>query len=163
MIEYIQGDIIKSFEKLDNVVLLHQENVISKYKKGFAKVLYDKYPNAYKQVTEDYFGNIVTTKFDENKYIVNFYSQFYPGKPYKKDDKYDDRVVALKECLSNLLYDFYGTNFLNNATIILPLIASGLAKDITKEYTSDLDYFQRYIAPIIEKYLEDYNVKVYYL
>ncbi len=48
-------------------------------------------------------------------------------------------------------------------SIILPLIASGLAKMRTKDCISDLDYFKKYIAPTVEECLIDMNVTVYYL
>ena len=175
MIEYIQGDIIKAFEELDDVVLLHQENCSSLHKKGFAKVLYDKYPQANSNsVMSQYFGNIYDTNINSGKYIINLYSQYYPGNPSNKPGKYQgfevidnyvNRIKALQYCLKGVVYfvDNLEETLQDKYTIIMPLIASGLAKDSTKEYTSDLDYFQRYIASVIEEYLEDYNVKVYYL
>lgn len=168
MIEYIQGDIIKAFEELDNVVLCHIDNCNSLYKAGFAKILYNKYPKANpNSVMSQYFGDIIKNYIEDNKYIINLYSQYYPGKPSDKlgkyqgfelPDNYNNRIKALEHCLYQIT-EIISEDYI----IIMPLIASGLAKDTTKEYSSDLDYFKRYIAPIIEKYLEDYNVKVYYL
>ena len=168
MIEYIQGDIIKAFEELDNVALLHQDNCSSLYKKGFAKILYDKYPKANtNSIMSNYFGDAIKTYVDDSKCIVNLYSQYYPGKPSDKlgkyesfelPDNYNNRIKALEHSL------YETTKIVDEGDlIIMPLIASGLAKDATKEYSSNLDYFKKYIAPIVEEYLKDYNVKVYYL
>lgn len=169
MIEYIQGDIIKAFEELDNVVLCHIDNCSSLYKKGFAKTLYDKYPKANaNSVMTQYFGDIRKTYIQEdNKYIINLYSQYYPGNSSDKlgkyegfelPDNYNNRIKALEHCLYTV-----DTVINQDFLIIMPLIASGIGKCSSKEYSSDLDYFKRYIAPIVEEYLKDYNVKVYYL
>lgn len=168
MIEYIQGDAIKAFEILDNVALLHQENCQSLYKAGFAKILYNKYPKANpNSIMSNYFADAIKTYVGDSKCIVNLYSQYYPGKPSNKlgkydgfelEDNYTNRIKALEYCLYETTKSVDEDNI-----ILMPLIASGLAKDTTKEYTSDLDYFKRYIAPVIGEYLKDYNIKVYYL
>jgi hypothetical protein len=168
MIEYIQGDVIKAFEEVDNVVLCHIDNCSSLYKKGFAKTLYNKYPKANtNSIMSNYFGDAIKTYMGDSKCIVNLYSQYYPGNSSDKLGKYDgfelydnynNRIKALEHSL-------YETSKIvdEGDLIIMPLIASGLGKCLSKEYSSDLDYFKKYIAPIVEEYLKDYNVKVYYL
>jgi len=173
MIEYIKGDLIQAFDSFQEpCYLLHQENCTSLGKKGFAKVLYDKYPEANpNQVMLNWFGEYLLENVNKviggHKAIVNLYCQYYPGSPsnvkayysnFEIEDNFKNRIVALNKCLDriNALFD-------EDKTIFMPLIASGLAKDMGLKHDSDLDYFQRYIAPIVEEHLKDFTVKVYYL
>ena len=46
----------------------------------------------------------------------------------------------------------------------IPLISSGLAADKQLKGTmTDLEYFKKYIGPIVEEELKDLDVTVYYL
>jgi len=173
MIEYIKGDVIKAFkEHQGSCCLMHQENCQSLNKAGFAKSLYDEFPEANpNKVMSQYFGEYllksIKEKSEYKKFIINLYTQYYPGSPsnkiakingYELTDNFNNRINALKNCLKRLNWVLNEDN-----TIFIPLIASGLAKDKTKNYISDLDYFQKYIAPVIEECLEDFTIKVYYL
>ena len=174
MIEYIKGDVIEAFDNCqESCCLLHQENCQSIGKAGFAKTLYYKYPEANpNRVMSSWFGNYKSTIINKIRYkskiIINLYSQYYPGhsssktfniiEGYEIIDNYYNRIVALKTCLIK-----FSIEKMIGYTIYMPLIASGLAKDYTKEFISDLDYFKKYTALIVEEELKDFNVKVYYL
>lgn len=172
--ELIKGDLIEAFKKHDGkCVLLHQENCISLEKLGIAKALYQEFPQAHiKRDMSSNFGRLhVTYGVLPDKSIVNLYSQFYPGRSAENYCKYNgfqikdnfiNRKRALEVCLEQII-DLIDRDVL----IMMPLIASGLAKDQTLPYTSDLDYFTRYVKPIIQEALEgqfnSFKVQVYYL
>lgn len=97
------------------------------------------------------------------------YSQYYPGSPKENTTHFDtfmQRCAWLKQCLSDLKsYSDYLISVYNKEVKIgLPLIASGLAADKKlKGDMTDLEYFKKYIAPIVEEELKDLDVTVYYL
>jgi hypothetical protein len=169
MLKYKQGDLIEAFEDGDCKTLLHQENCESKYYAGFAKKIHDKYK------TEHYircFGNIDIHLIigDYKRTIISLYSQYYRGQPsdklfkdysgYEMQDNFYNRTIALK----NSLLQFKHRSKLYDSKIGIPLIASGLAADKRLKGTmTDLEYFKKYIAPIVEEELKDLDVTVYYL
>lgn len=166
--KYIQYDIIEAFKISTNTVLAHQDNCTSFYKAGFAKKLYTIYPVANpKQVMKRYWGQCVyVSSLESGNAICNMYAQYYPSSPSEKlgnylnlliPDSFENRTKALVRCLKVTQRRF------QDKQIIMPLVSSGLAKDKSKEYTSDLDYFKRYIEPILLQNLNTENITVYYL
>ena len=131
------------------------------------------------------FGNYLTYKVDADKFIINAYSQIFRGQPSNKFmemcdahkfpnteeamelaiggvdnvfDTFENRCFALKEILNAVNHNF------KRLRIGLPLIASGLAADKRLKGTmTDLEYFKKYIAPVVEEELKDLDVTVYYL
>lgn len=179
MLKYKQGDAIEAFEQDEINVCLSQSNCEAlNYFAGFAKKLHQKYPELTKlhqlHCNQDnvfgssfvYNPNLKITPV--NKYIVNMYSQYYRGQPssnnftlndYLVCDSFENRTLALKSCLK-----YVDAKFHREVKIGLPLIASGLAADKKLKGTmTDLEYFKKYIAPIIEEELKDLDVTVYYL
>lgn len=84
--------------------IAHQCNCITSHSAGIAKAIFDKYPwaNEYKRRafpsklgTINVFGN----NNIEQRYIINMYVQYYPGKP-KAIDSYENRLNCLKKCLN---------------------------------------------------------------
>lgn len=178
-INYIQGNIIDAFNENKINTIAHQCNCISRNVSGFANVLFSKYSdlhathNIFIDEKIDVFGKILEYQIN-NKFIVNMYSQYYPGGPSNKlfrineneikVDNLETREKALIQCLKQV----YNLNLPDNQSIILgiPLIASGLASDKTlKSNKTDLEYFKLYIEPILQDLLSETNFKinVYYL
>jgi hypothetical protein len=165
---YINKNILLAFEQGGVDVLLHQENCVSKGYAGIAKLIHDKYPSTLPRENRK-FGMIEYAEVEESQYIVNMYSQFYPGSPnnskfahysgYLLEDNFENRINALKKCLSEVKKVF-NTNT-SNFKIGIPLIASGLARKNGYQSMSDLEYFKTFIAPVVEEILP--NVTVYYL
>ncbi len=184
-IEYIQGDIFKAFEDKHFNFLLHQCNCTVGMGAGIARIIKDKYPSVSKMdnklIHYDVFqnefplkvyGNSFINKVDENKYVVNLYSQFYIGSPEKVDnnDNFYGRKQALKRAFKHFLIQVESLGLINKTIEIgMPLIASDLAADSDlKEGLNTLEYFQRYIEEcfIESKYIGEsikINIKVYYL
>lgn len=171
--KYNQKDAIEAFENNEINVCLSQSNCEGlNYFAGFAKKLHQKYPELTKMhqehcKNEDVFGTIRVYQFAPTKGIINLYSQKYRGSPNNSDDNIDLRIEALHICLKEVnnqlkgLKEEYSEKLLS---VGLPLIASGLAADKQRKGTmTDLEYFKKYIAPIVEEELKDLDVTVYYL
>lgn len=154
--KYIKGDIIKAFENNDIDVILHQCNCVKGHGKGIAQTLFQKYPEINIPYISFYKGDYKPIYLRDNKWIINMYTQFYPGPPVNEGDSFKIRMEWLKECLKRISYSF------GDLTVGMPLIASGLAADKNlKGNMSDLEYFKKYIAETVENYLP--NAKIYYL
>ena len=166
MIKYKQGDLLQAFENGEVNLIAHQENCVSTNYLGIAKLIHEKYPITLegKRIFGEYSVHYVNPK--NNNVVMNMYSQYYPGSPstktfnkngYETVDSFQTRITALKNCLEIIQYGF------NDYKVGLCLVASGLAKVKEKPHASDLDYFKKYIAPIVEKCLDDVDVTIYYL
>lgn len=165
--EYIQKNILTAFREGEFNVLLHQTNCVTKDRvSGIAKSIFEEYTKAL-QAHLNYcvFGEI-SFHTQDDKTVVNCNSQYYGGSSsnmqfyldtdYSHSDNFQNRLVALENCLIGVKNLFY------NCEIGLPLIASGVDADKSlKGSMRDLEYFQKFIAPTVEKYLP--NCKVYYL
>ena len=119
---------------------------------------------------DDYFnfGSLFSHEQYPDCHIVNLFSQFQFGSPNQTmipinchkfiSPVYDNlrgRLLALKSSLK-----IFKTKFNSSNSIIMPLIASGIAKDNAYRGFDDLKYFQMIIEPIIEEQLSDYDVTV---
>lgn len=164
MIQFKQGNLLEAFENGEVNFIAHQENCVSDRYLGIAKLIHEKYPTTL--TNKPIFGEGIYHDIDENKIIMNMYSQYYPGSPstktfikrgYEIVDSFQTRITALSNCLETFEY------IKNDCKIGLPLIASGLAKVKEKFHTSDLNYFKKYIFPVIEKYINHLDVTIYYL
>jgi hypothetical protein len=172
--KYIQGNILDAFEQNEINVLLHQENCEGlSYFAGFAKVLHQKHPELtklhqeYCKPKKEYVkGTILPYIVSEEplKIIYNLYSQIYRGQPSNNKqyvDSFEVRCELLRDCLNSVKTHY---TLFESGKIGLPLIASGLAADKRLKGTmADLEYFKKYIAPIVEEELKDLDVTVYYL
>lgn len=163
MIQYKKGDLLKAFASKEVGVILHQENTEGLRRfSGIAKQIHDSYRGlTTKHVLvcqrPDVFGSIVVHKVEEGT-IINLYSQKYRGAPSKRDT-FEERIEALKSCLNKVKQVVSKEDKLG-----FPLIASGLASDKNRKGNlSDLEYFEKYIASIIEECIAGYDVTIYYL
>lgn len=156
--QYIKGDIIEAFENNDIDIIIHQCNCTAGHGKGIAKVLSTKYPEINIPHIWVYKGDYKPILVgNSNKWIINMYTQVYPGAPTKdKTDSFETRLKWLDRCLKGIAYSF------RYKIIGMPLIASGLAADKEiKGSMSDLEYFKAYIAPTVEKRIP--NAVIYFL
>jgi hypothetical protein len=163
MLNYKQGDLLQGLTSGEVSLIAHQENCEGlNYFHGVAKAIHD----ATEGLTErhvlickenDTFGNILI-----HNNVVNLYSQRYRGKPKLSGiDTYENRNICLENALIKLKQHM---ETLYNPILGIPLLASGLAANLTlKGDMTDLEYFQSYVAPIVEKVFYDKTVIVYYL
>ena len=171
--KYVNKDLIQAFEDGDCNVILHQCNCTKGMGAGIAKKIAEKYPLVgfldYGLIkTKHLIGNCYAVNVGIG-YIINLYSQYYvvsPSNtplPIEKEVLYDNFQQRIK-WLRNSLQMYRNEYFEEKDVIGLPLIASGLASDKKlKGDMTDLDYFKKYIAPIIEEELKDLDVTVYYI
>lgn len=103
MIEIINQDLFESKSKY----IAHQCNCVSKGSAGLAKLIFEKYPysNSYfSRKNNSVPGTIlITGDGKEKRYIINMYSQFFPGKFGNQNDSEDDRLKYFQECLEKIL------------------------------------------------------------
>lgn len=156
-----KGNIIDEFKTGRYNFLLHQANCHGLMGGGVAAALSTEWPwlaEVDKQYLEGAprrkYGSYSTfgTNFGE---IVNLYGQFEPGGPQKKGlDTFEERCHHLKLAM---------TKFANNhsGSVIMPYIASGIASDWDlRKDMSDKEYFMRYIMPIVEESLPNWDIVV---
>lgn len=106
MIQTINTSLLNATTKY----IAHQCNCITPHSAGLAKSIFDRFPysNTYKlredgirssQGTIDVLGN-----GDSERYIINMYIQYYPGKPYLRNtyDSYSKRLEYFKKCLAKI-------------------------------------------------------------
>jgi len=171
-LNYKQGNILTAFKEGEFNVLLHQTNCVTKSRvSGIAKSIFEEYPKALQVHLIDcnfaqYSFETVSAKNGFIQGIINCNSQYYQGacNDYFFDfqgftilDNFQNRLRALELILEKVV-----TAFDKSFTFGIPLIASGIGADRTKKGSMrDLEYFQKFIAPTVEKYLP--NCTVYYL
>ena len=159
MIEFVEGNLLES----GCDVIVHQVNCQKVMGAGIAKQIRQKWPQVYYEYCDnieycyengicrssyDFLGMINWTEIDNNKYIVNFYSQdeYYPR------DRCHTDYRAFTDCCITLKNFITGYN-LDKANIIIGFpykIGCGLAGG---------DW--SIVSKIIEEELSDYNVKIY--
>jgi O-acetyl-ADP-ribose deacetylase (regulator of RNase III) len=146
MIEIVNFDILNHPASF----IAHQCNCVSKKAKGLSKAIFNKWPvsDVYSnRVNRDVVGSIETYLVDKNKYVINMFAQFYPGKPNYTNDTYKIRENAFKDCLSkipksvNLLIQH--NLDIPNRDIAFPFgIGCGLAGGYWNSYYSMLEDFE---------------------
>lgn len=104
--ETIIGDLLES----DAKYICHQCNCVSKGAAGLAFYLFDKFPyaNVYERRTEP--SNLGTIEIcgdgKEQRYVINMFSQYYPGHALRWPDSSKDGVQAreklFQECLDKI-------------------------------------------------------------
>lgn len=169
MIKYKQGDLLQAFENREIDTFIIQENCTVGMGAGISKSVINKYPEIRKYNLEqlkiakiapkDVLGLLVPYMLNDKRFIYGVYSQYFPGSPRTEFDTFEQRINWLEKGFDT----FNRTNY-NNIKLGLPLISSGLAAcKVKKAGLTDLDYFKKYIAPIVKKYLNDVDVTIYYL
>lgn len=134
MIEYVQGDLIKS----DCDVIIHGCNCFHTMGSGIAKQIKETYPEAYKTDCATLWGDInklgnfthvqLQNKYfpDKNVFIVNAYTQYKYGR--KPDAVYADYEAIQKVMLkiNNFFVDTHEYDI--QFKIGMPKIGAGLAQ-----------------------------------
>lgn len=158
MIKFKQGDLITAFENNEVNVIAHCCNTCCGLNAGIAKTIATKYPIV-KEVDLGFRNNGIGKCLPisvGDKIIFNLYGQ--KNVYYSSDETFNHRLKWITQAILRML------PFLKNDDKIgIPLILSGLAKDIRKVHTNDLDYFKQYVLPILEPLFVDFDVTVYYL
>jgi|SRR6185436_3945389 len=102
MIEVISGNILECKERY----IAHQCNCLTQHSAGTAKNIFDKYPhaNTYKSRSEPSKLSSIEILGDgiDNRFIINMYAQYYPGKPKYPESKLDGTIARQKyfyQCL----------------------------------------------------------------
>lgn len=174
--KYIQGDIFE-YLKTDMIqVMMHQTNCVGAFNAGIARIVRKKYPNVHQHYqtkltsTKEFIDSFGTHDFIKiaDGYMVNLYGQYFPGKPKNlpiksntyMQDSLQTRLEMLEKAMESAKKDIP-----ENFRIGIPLIASGIAKSDESKYKkmSDLDYFKKVIAPVVEKCFFDRDLMVFYL
>lgn len=160
--EYKKGDLLQAFENGEVDMIAHTCNATVGMGAGIARAIALKYPEI--QVFDSKLrkqGNIIGTSqpfFINGKLIYNIYAQYYPGKPCLEFDTFENRITWLEEGL------LWINQWNKGKSIFLPLLSSGLGCDSErKKGLNDLEYFIKYIEPVVEECLIDMSVTVYYL
>lgn len=98
-IKIIKGDILNS----NSQYIIHQCNCVTKNAGGLAKAIFDKYPYANTYISRNNSSTLgsIEIKGDgkDERFIINMYAQFYPGKPNYNNDSYENRKQWFYECL----------------------------------------------------------------
>jgi hypothetical protein len=108
MIEIITNSILDAKEKY----IAHICNLVTSHSAGTAKAIFDKYPyaNTYKDRSEPCDKSMLGT-FDilgdgnNQRYVINCYSMYYPGKPKYSNSLLDGTLPRQKyfyQCLSQI-------------------------------------------------------------
>jgi len=111
----IEADIFEVFEESEKAVIIHQANCFHTMGSGVARLIREKYPEAYqadcstRKGDSNKLGTYSFAKVAENKIIVNFYSQykFTRDSLGDRDTSYDafhDCVKGLFSCIKDKEY-----------------------------------------------------------
>lgn len=187
---YTKGDIIETFKSYEGkICLLHQCNcnfkISNRHGAGVALLIATTFPEmveaeslAIRLRPENFFfGTMFYFEPLKDKFIINLFSQKKFGSPEGLFDDYilygsteeilkqpnqahlsdtfSDRCGALIKAVKH-----FKNNFDNSHKVLIPLIASGLAKHRSKSNMNDFVYFLTHIAPIINHILIGYDVNV---
>ena len=171
---YRKGDILHAFKSGELSVLVHQTNCFGNMGAEIALAIKNEYPevsvldSVFCEFCKLPFGKILPVVTDKGL-IINLYGQLYPGQPSEKtvNSPYSpvifDNFIARKDALIKGL-ELISKYVDKDLKIGFPLIASGLsACKARKNGKSDLSYFKEYIEPMIEFYLPNHKIIVYYL
>lgn len=142
-IEIIEGDILEAKEKY----IVHQCNCVSNKSAGLAKFIFEKFPysDVYTNRTEPDVPGTIKISGDgiKNRFIINMFGQYYPGKPKSSSnikDDYNARSDYFLNCLKQMKY------IQDIESIAFPYyIGCGLAGGKWKNYNSMIHQFAGYI------------------
>jgi O-acetyl-ADP-ribose deacetylase (regulator of RNase III) len=106
MIEIITGDLLDAKEQY----IAHQCNCLTQNSAGIAKAIFDKFPHADSYAARKEADTMGTIKIfgdgKENRYVINMFTQFYPGKakyPTSRKDGTQARQEAFNSCLWHMI------------------------------------------------------------
>ena len=120
--EYVNGDLLESFNKNEIDILVHGCNCFHTMGAGIAKQIKEKYYDAYKadlltiKGDKTKLGSYSILSINDNQYIINAYTQYYYF------GKRPINYVALRD-----VFKLINKNF-KNLKIGIPKIGAGLGK-----------------------------------
>lgn len=133
----VEGDLTTAKEKY----IAHQCNCITKYAKGIAKTIFDKFPYSNIYTEREKYGATIPGKIiicgdgKQKRFIINMMGQVSPGKP-KFPETNEKRAEYFKECLDEI------TKIKNLTSIAFPYnIGCGLAKGNWPIYQKMIEEF----------------------
>lgn len=152
-VQYKRGDLLSSTDDY----IVHQCNCVTKGSLGLATQIFKKYPysNTYKYRkshstpgTIDILGN-----GKDKRYVINMYSQYYPGPSKYTSDNTIARLEWFKGCLYRIGTEINGRQ---GVTISFPyLIGCGLAGGEWSDYLKEIESFSEKYNVIITLYRLD--------
>lgn len=142
----INGNILNS----DSIFIAHQTNCVGEVAGGVAAAIFKKWPqsNDYARKTHGKFGTIKIHHVGQDKYVINMYSQYYPGgqNSYPNDNTVK-RQFAFHTCLNQIIHevaDLCEQNEIKIPTISFPyLIGCGIAGGNWSHYLKLLENFEQ--------------------
>lgn len=151
--EYVLKVVIGNILSSNEQYVAHQCNCVTSYAAGLAKLIFTKwsYSDCYMIRWEnDVPGTIdIRGNGKENRYIINMFGQYNPGKPQEEDDPKDGFQARKKyfiDCMK-LIGD------LKPQSVALPwAVGCGLAG-------GDINFYNK----VIDKFAESYNIVLYKL
>lgn len=148
-IKFVNDNILNSNEQY----IIHSCNCVTKNSKGLAKSIFDKfnYANTYKTREKNSIpGTIdICGNGDNKRYIINLYSQIYPGSSKYSNDTKELRLKWFNECLIKV------SKIENLNSIAIPYnISCGLAGGNWNDYNDLIIKFDKLI---------DINIVIYKL
>ena len=149
MLKEVVGNILSSKEQY----IAHQCNCVTRNAAGLAEIIFNKWSwaDCYSIRWEnDKPGTIeVRGNGEENRFIINMFAQFNPGKPHKADDPFDGYQARKKyfiDCMKQI-------GALKPKSVAMPVnIGCCLAG-------GDWDFYKK----VIDKFAESYNIVLYKL
>ena len=157
--KYIKGDLIQLLKDEEFDYVAHQCNcrVLEQSCSGIARAIFDNFNDAAnnqnKVATSQHPHHLLGNMKESKEHVLNLYTQYNPGRPTYGIDSFDCRISYLKEAFRRV------ANSIGDLRLGIPLIASGLAKDPSYDY-SDEEYFRKIIAPEIEPILKNINTTI---
>jgi len=147
MINIIKGNHLDAEEKY----IAHQTNCVSTNASGIAKQIFDKYPysDTYHNRTKPSEPGTIQVLGDGfvNRFVINMYAQYYPGKPGYGIDSKEMREKYFHQCLLQI------AKISNLESVAFPFfIGCGLGGCDWDKYFGTLVNFS--------KFVEKQNVKV---
>jgi O-acetyl-ADP-ribose deacetylase (regulator of RNase III) len=140
MINIIKGNLLDAEEKY----IAHQTNSISTSASGIAKQIFDKYPysNTYHNRVKPSEPGTIEVLGDGfvNRFVINMYAQYYPGKPGYGIDSKEMREKYFHQCLLQI------AKISNLESIAFPFgIGTGLAKGSWDYYFGTIGNFEKHV------------------
>lgn len=150
-IEIVTGDLLNAKEKY----IAHQCNCVTTYAAGMAKSIFDKFPYSDVYSNRLIHNHPATIEImgngQDQRYVINMYAQYYPGKPKYPNSNLDGQVVREKyfhKCLLQV------ARIPDLESIAFPWrIGCNLGGGVWEHYLGTLTNFAKYVE-------EKYNTRV---
>lgn len=144
-IEIITGDLLSAKEQY----IAHQCNCLTQNSAGTAKAIFDKFPYANSYAARDVADTMGTIKIfgngEDQRYVVNMYAQYYPGRSkYPASDK--DGIQARLNCFDRCLLRIANIEGLKNVAFPYKIgcnLGGGNWEDYLKRLTGFAEHVEK--------------------